>query len=127
VIIGLALVLITGVAGAENPKEAAGFSGKVTGTVKSTQADGLSFTIAVTKAEADEKSSVKDTAPMLGKTLTLGTRMPRKDGKPFPSDQDIAYIKSLKAGDVISIKVFSVHGAPKVLRMQGPGEPADPA
>ena len=49
------------------------------------------------------------------------------DPGPLPtSDEDIAYIKSLKVGDVITIKVFSVHGAPNVLRMQGPGAPADP-
>ena len=125
-LVGFALVLSAGRANAAaTPKEAVGFNGTVTGTVKSAQADGLAFVLTVSKAEADaQKSAVKDTAPMVGKALTLGTRMPRKDGKPVPSDEDIAYIKSLKPGDVITIKVFSVHGAPAVLRMQAPGTPA---
>ena len=123
----LASVLMIGAraSGAATPKEAVGFTGTVTGKVKSAQADGLSFVITVSKAEADaQKSDVKNTAPMVGKDLTLGTRMPRKDGKPTPHEEDIAYIKSLKPGDVITIKVFAVHSAPTVLRMQGPGEPA---
>jgi hypothetical protein len=123
---GLALFLSTRAAdAAETPKEAVGFIGTVTGTVKSAQADGLAFVLTVSKAEADaQKSAVKDTAPMVGKTLTLGTRMPKKDGKPMPNDEDIAYIKSLKRGDVITIKIFAVHSAPAVLRMQAPGTPA---
>jgi hypothetical protein len=110
---------------APTPIEAVGFNGTVTGTIKSAQADGLAFVLTVSKAEADEqKSAVKDTALMVGKALPIGTRMPRKDGKPFPSDEDTAYIKSLKPGDVITIKIFAVRGAPAVLRMQGPGTPA---
>ena len=105
------------------PKEVVGFWGKVTGTVKSAKADGLSFVLTITDAQPDEKqSAVKDSAPMIGKVITLGTRMPKKDGKPYPSPEDVAYIKSLKPGDTISVKIFAVRADPTVLRVQGPGE-----
>lgn len=118
-VVGVALSMT---AIAATPKEAVGFLGTVTGVVKTTQPDGSSFVITVSKAVADDKSAVKDTAPMVGKDLTLGTRMPKKDGKPFPNAEDVAYIKTLKAGDAISIKVFAVRADPTVLRMQKPGE-----
>ena len=52
-----------------------------------------------------------------------GVRMPIKDGKPQPHPDDVAYIKSLKAGMSIRLKIFAVRGNMKSLRMQGPGEP----
>lgn len=108
---------------AANPKEATGFWGTVTGTVKSAQADGQSFVLTVSSAEPDaSKSEVKDGAPLAGKQITLGVRMPRKDGKPTPSEEDVAYIKTLKPGDKIKVKIFAVKSAPTVLRIQGPGE-----
>ena len=63
---------------------------------------------------------------MIGKNLTLGTRMPRKkeDGKPYPHPEDVAYIKALKPGDEIVIQVFAVHSDPSILRMVKPGEKA---
>jgi hypothetical protein len=111
---------------AATPKEAVGFFGMVTGSVKTAEADGASFVLTVSKAVADEKTSkVKDTAAMVGKELTLGTRMPRtKEGKPHPNPEDVAYIKTLKPGDEIVVQVFAVHANPAVLRMVKPGESA---
>ena len=127
-VFSMSLVVASSAAAAETPKEAAGFWGKVTGSVKSAQTDGLSFVLTITTAEADtSKSTVKDSTAMVGKSVTLATRMPRKDGKPSPSEEDIAYIKTLKPGDKIAIKIFTVRGAPAVLRMQGPGEAVPPA
>jgi hypothetical protein len=108
---------------AATPKEAIGFWGVMTGTVKSAQADGTSFVLTVSKAEPDEtKSAVKDGTAMVGKDLTLGTRMPRKDGKPYPSPEDVAFIKSLKPGMTVTVKIFAVHSDTKTLRLQAPGE-----
>jgi hypothetical protein len=79
----------------------------------------------VAKAEPDQqKNAAEKPAAMVGKQLTLGVRMPRKDGKPYPSPEDVAYIKSLKPGMAIRVKIFAVMGDPRVLRIQGPGEPA---
>lgn len=125
-ILGIAIVYYSIAAHAATPKEAVGFFGTVTGVVKSTAPDGTFFVITVSKAVADEKqSAVKDTAPMVGKDLHLGTRMPKKDGVPHPNPEDVAYIKTLKPGDAITIKVFAVHADPRVLRMLKPGEPSD--
>src|SRR5580765_5457798 len=119
--IGLALML----GAAPTPKEAVGFWGTVTGVVKSAQADGKSFVLTVSKAEPDEKNSaIKDTAPMIGKALTIGTRMPVKDGKPTFKEEDVAYIKTLKPGMSITAKIFAVRASPTVLRLQAPGQPA---
>ena len=107
------------------PKEAVGFAGSITGTVTSRADDGTSFRLKVSKAVADEsKSKVKDTDAMIGKELTLGTRMPRTDGKAHNHPDDVAYIKSLKVGDEIVVQVFAVHSDPSVLRMTKPGEAA---
>ena len=123
----LVLTLSAIPARAATPKEAVGFWGTVTGTVKSAQADGLSFVLTITQAEPDDRhSTVKDGAPMVGKVITLGTRMPKKDGKPGPSAEDIAYIKTLKPGATITVKIFAVKADPTVLRIQGPGESAAP-
>jgi hypothetical protein len=110
----------------QNAPELAGFRGQVTGTVKSTQPDKPSFVLAISKAEADPAAStLKDGAPLLGKELTLGVRMPRNaDGVGAPHPDDIAYIKTLKPGMLITVKIFSVHNNPRVLRIQGPGQPA---
>ena len=111
---------------ADTPKEAVGFFGTATGVVKSAKADGTSFVLTVTKAVVDEKrSTVKDASKLAGKEITLGTRMPRKDNKPTPHEDDIAYIKTLKPGMNISIKVFAVRSDPSVLRMEGPCEKAE--
>jgi len=122
----IGLILAIGTAAmAETPKEAIGFWGTVTGTVKSARPDGTSFVLTVSDAQPDEKSKVKDGAPMVGKDLTLGTRMPRKDNKPYPSEEDVAYIKTLKPGMRITVKIFSVVSNPRVQRIQAPGKAAD--
>src|SRR6185503_1090483 len=119
----IALVLLLSAAQAPTPKEAVGFWGTVTGVVKSAQADGKSFVLTVSKAEADEKNSkIKDTAPMIGKALSIGTRMPVKDGKPSFKEEDVAYIKTLKPGMSITAKIFAVRSDPRVLRLQAPGQ-----
>ena len=112
---------------AATPKEAVGFFGSVTGTIKSTEADGSSFTIEVKSAVPEAKSAVKDVEPMVGKILTLGTRMPHVDGKPTHNADDVLYVKSLAVGDEITIKVFATRASPDVLRMQAPGAPATTA
>ena len=122
-VLAFIVCLVAGSAGAATPKEAVGFTGTVEGAVKSAQADGSSFVLTVGKAEPDQsKSTVKDGGPMVGKQITLGVRMPRKDGKPYPHPDDIAYVKSLKPGQTIRVKVFAVHADPRVLRIQAPGE-----
>lgn len=110
---------------AEQPAAATGFWGEVTGTVKSVREDGTSFTLLISKAEAGEHNTAKKPAAMVGKVISLGTRMPRdKNQKPSPHVDDIAYIKSLKVGDVITVKMFSVMSAPDVHRIQAPGKAA---
>jgi len=114
------LLVALGANGAATPKEAVGFWGQVTGTVKATQADGLSFRLTVSNVEPDAQSTAKNPAGMIGKVITLGTRMPKNT----PNTDDVAYIKSLKIGDVITIKIFALMAAPNILRMHGPGVPA---
>ena len=107
------------------PSTPALFRATVTGQVKSAKPDGLSFTLKVAKAEKDAVNNTGvDPTVLVGKTVALGVRMPVKDGKPQPHTDDVAYIKSLKAGMPIRIKVFAVRGNMEFLRMQGPGEPA---
>jgi hypothetical protein len=108
----------------QNGAEVAGFRGQVTGTVKSAQPDGRAFVLAINKAEVDAASStLKEGTPLLGKELSLGVRMPRNaEGVAGPHADDVAYIKTLKPGMVITVKIFSVHDKPQVLRIQGPGQ-----
>lgn len=108
----------------ENGPEVAGFRGEVTGAVKSAQEDGRVFVLVIKKAEVDAAgtSSLKDSAPLLGKELSIGVRMPKNaDGVGSPHPDDVAYIKTLKPGMVISVRIFSVHNNPQVLRIQSPG------
>src|SRR4051794_16921071 len=103
----------------ENPAEVAGFIGQVTGTVKSVQPNEPSFVLAVTKAEADPATStLKDGAPLVGKELTFGVRMPKTDGVGHPHPDDTAYIKTLKPGMAITVKVFAPKSSPRVLRIR---------
>lgn len=110
----------------ENPPEVAGFIGQVTGTVKSVRPEDPSFVLAVTKAEADAATStLKDGAPLVGKQLTFGVRMPKTDGVGHPHPDDTAYIKTLKPGMVITVKVFAPRSSPRVLRIREPGQSVD--
>ncbi|OAI57972.1 hypothetical protein AYO49_01650 [Verrucomicrobiaceae bacterium SCGC AG-212-N21] len=113
----------------ENAPEVAGFWGQVTGVVKSAQADGGGFVLAITKAEVDpERSTLKDGAPLLGKELRIGVRMPKNAaGVASQHPDDLAYIKTLTPGAVITVKVFAPRANPRVLRIQGPGAAAEPA
>jgi hypothetical protein len=107
------------------PSAPALFRAIVTGEVKSAKPDGLSFMLTVAKADGDAVNNTGiEPTELVGKTVTLGVRMPVKDGKPQPHPDDVAYIKSLKAGMSIRVKIFAVRGNIKSLRMQGPGEPA---
>jgi hypothetical protein len=109
----------------ENPAEVAGFIGQVTGAVKSVQPGAPSFVLAVTKAEADPTTStLKDGAPLVGKELTFGVRMPKTDGVAHPHADDTAYVKTLKPGMVITVKVFAPRSSPRVLRIREPGQSA---
>src|SRR4051812_18402948 len=130
IVCSLAFVLFAALAAAyagevENPGEVAGFRGEITGIVKSANADGSGFTITVSKATFNpEASALKDNAPLIGKELALGVRMPKTDGQAHQHPDDLAYIKTLKPGDAIAVKIFSVHSNPRVLRIQAPGHPA---
>lgn len=108
----------------ENPQEVAGFFGQVTGTVKAVQPNDPSFVLAVTKAEADPATStLKDGTPLVGKQLTFGVRMPKTpDGVSHPHMEDTAYVKTLKVGMVITVKVFAPRSSPRVLRIREPGQ-----
>ncbi len=110
----------------QNPQEVAGFRGQVTGTVKSALPDGPSFVLAISKAEADPATSdLKEGAPLVGKELTIGVRMPKNAaGVAGPHPDDVAYIKTLKPGMSITVKIFAPRANPRVLRIQGPGQPA---
>jgi hypothetical protein len=110
----------------QNPQEVAGFRGQVTGTVKSAQPDAPSFVLAISKAEADPANSdLKEGAPLVGKELTIGVRMPKNAaGVAGPHPDDIAYIKTLKPGTAITVKIFAPRANPRVLRIQGPGQNA---
>ena len=111
----------------ENAQEVAGFWGQVTGTVKSAQADGGGFVLAINKAEVDPaRSSLKESAPLLGKELTIGVRMPKNAaGVASPHPDDVAYIKTLKPGMVITVKIFAPRANPRVSRIQAPGQSAE--
>jgi hypothetical protein len=107
------------------PNAPALFRATVTGEVKSAKPDGLSFVLAVAKADEDTVNNTGvDPTVLIGKTVTLGVRMPVRDGTPQPHPDDVAYVKSLKAGMSIRVKIFAVRGNMKSLRMQSPGEPA---
>jgi hypothetical protein len=122
----IGMVLLVGVKAdeVENGPPVASFRGEVTGRVKSAQADGQAFVLTISKAEVDAaSSSLKESAPLLGKELSIGVRMPKNaDGVASPHADDVAYIKTLKPGIVITVKIFSVHSNPQVLRIQGPGQ-----
>jgi hypothetical protein len=124
VALGLGLPLAAQVKEVENGPEVAGFRGEVTGKVKSAQPDAPSFVLAITKAEVDPAASeLKDSAPLLGKELTIGVRMPKNAaGVASTHPDDVAYIKTLKPGMLITVKIFSVHANPRILRIQGPGQ-----
>jgi len=123
-LIGSIFALTAVVSLGATPKEAVGFWGTVSGKVRSARADGTSFVLTVSDAQPDEKSKVKDGAPMVGKDLMLGTRMPKKDGVAYPKEEDVTYIKSLKPGMMITIKIFAVISNPQILRIQAPGQAA---
>jgi len=109
---------------AENIPEAAGFWGQVTGVIKSAQEDGQCFVLTVSKAEVDPATSIlKNSAPMISKELVIGVRMTKKpDGVSYPNAEDVAYIKTLKPGMVITVKLFTPRSNPKALRIQCPGK-----
>lgn len=126
-LLGLSFVALLALAlplSAATPKEAVGFWGTVTGVVKSAKADGTSFVITVGTAVPNEKGTVTDGAPMTGKDLTLGTRMPKTNNVAGPHPDDVAYIKTLKAGDKITVQVFATRSDPTALRIMSPGAPA---
>ena len=122
-VIGIVLLVGAKADEVENGPEVAGFRGEVTGRVKSAQADGRAFVLAISKAEVDSASSLKESAPLLGKELNIGVRMPKSaDGVASPHADDVAYIKTLKPGMVITVKIFAPRASPQVLRIQGPGQ-----
>ena len=124
VVAGMALLARATADEVENIKEVAGFRGQVTGTVKSAQADGRAFVLAISTAEFDPASSdLKENAPLVGKDLTIGVRMPKNpDGVGYPHPDDVAYLKTLKPGMVITVKIFATRSSPRVLRIQSPGK-----
>jgi hypothetical protein len=112
----------------ENPPDVAGFRGEVVGVVKSAKSDGSGFVLTVEKAKFDlDASKLKDNAPLIGKELGIGVRMPKTNGESHQHPADLAYVKSLKPGDVIAVKIFSVVKNPRLLRIQEPGHPAGDA
>lgn len=125
ILLTLRTSLAWGAAEVENAREVSGFRGEIEGRVKSAKADGSSMVIVAVKATFDPAQTLlKDNAPLVGKELTIGVRMPKTNEQPHPHPDDLAYIKSLKAGDFIAVKIFSVFSSPRVLRIQQPGHPA---
>src|SRR5438477_5400522 len=90
------LAICSAAIAADTPKQAVGFFGTVTGTVKTANVDGLFFVLTVAKSEVDAKQSTVKDSDMVGKQITLGTRMPKADGKAAPHEEDVAFIKTLK-------------------------------
>lgn len=123
------LMLLVDQAGQANPIEANGFRGNVTGVVKSAQSSGLSFVLTISEAKADAQYAAKnDGSKLIGKTITLGVRevrTPPNSQNAVPAADDIAFIKSLKAGMRISVDVFALRASPNVLRIQKPGKILD--
>lgn len=122
------LVLLSDLAAKANPVEANGFRGNVTGTVKSAQRSGLSFELTISEAKADPRYAAKnDGSKIIGKIINLGVRTPAIPGTKgtAPSADDIAFIKSLKAGMQINVDIFALQGRPNVLRIQKPGKILD--
>ena len=131
VMAAIGMVLLVGAKAdeVENGPGVAGFRGEVTGRVKSAQADGRAFVLTISKAEVDPAtSSLKESAPLLGKELNIGVRMPKNaEGVASPHADDVAYIKTLKPGMVITVKIFAPRSNPQVLRIQGPGQSVEGA
>lgn len=122
------LVLLFDLAAKANPVEANGFRGNVTGTVKSAQRSGLSFELTISKAKADARYAANnDGSKIIGKTISLGVRTPIIPGTKdkAPSADDIAFVKSLKAGMRINVDIFALQARPNVLRIQKPGKILD--
>ncbi len=119
------LILFLDLAAKANPVDANAFRGNVTGTVKSAQRSGLSFDLTISEAKADAKYAAKnDGSKMIGKTINLGVRTPIIPGtkNKAPSADDIAFIKSLKAGMHINVDIFALQANPNILRIQKPGK-----
>ena len=112
-----------------NPPEVNGFRGNVTGTVKSAMPNGLSFVLTLSEAKADPKyAATNDGSKIIGKHVTLGVRTPLVapgSKATAPAPEDIAFIKTLKAGMRINVDVFSLLKAPNVVRIQKPGRILD--
>src|SRR5215471_18716899 len=89
------VAMAAGMVWGATPPEAVGFFGMATGKVVSAKEDGTSFVLQVMTAEPDTQSAVKDGKVMVGKELTLGTRMPKKEGVGTPHVEDVAFIKGL--------------------------------
>ena len=122
------LILILDLVAKANPVEADGFRGNVTGTVKAAQRSGLSFDLTISEAKADARYAAQnDGSKMIGKTITLGVRTPVVPGTKTkaPSADDIAFIKSLKAGMHINVDIFAILARPNILRIQKPGKILD--
>jgi hypothetical protein len=121
-------VLLLDLTAQANPVEANGFRGNVTGAVKSPQRTGLSFDLTISEAKADPRYAAQnDGSKLIGKTITLGVRTPIVPGTKTtaPSADDVAFIKTLKAGMHINVDIFSTHARPNILRIQKPGKILD--
>ena len=44
------------------------------------------------------------------------------DGVGYPHPDDVAYLKTLQPGMVITVKIFATRSSPRVLRIQSPGK-----
>jgi hypothetical protein len=122
------VLLLLDLAAKANPVEANGFRGNVTGTVKSAQRSGLSFDLTLSEAKADARyAATNDGSKIVGKTISLGVRTPIVPGTKTtaPSADDVAFIKTLKAGMHINVDIFATHARPNILRIQKPGKILD--
>ena len=118
-------VLLFHLAAKANPVETNGFRGNVTGTIKSAQRSGLSFELTISEAKADARYAANnDGSKLIGKTINLGVRTPVIPGSKdkAPSADDIAFIKSLKAGMHVNVDIFALQARPNILRIQKPGK-----
>lgn len=98
------------------PKEAVGFVGTLEGDFVAKKANGNTVTLKVTKVTAADNSTAKDSAKLVGTDVVVTVRWEKVDGKYQPMKDDAKFVKGLKTGDSLALKVEYLESL-EVLRM----------
>lgn len=97
-------------AGQTLPDGVIGFKGTLTGTVGEVGPRGMIFDLKVAKAAAGEGSTAKAPAEAEGKNLMINAQW-EKDGEKWRAiPAHVAWIKSLKAGQEVTVTVVNDEG-----------------